>query len=663
MGKIKVLDKLIANMIAAGEVVERPSSVVKELVENAVDAYAGRITIEIKDGGKELIKITDDGTGMDRNDAEMCVIRHATSKISSADDLFDIKTMGFRGEALASICAVAAVTITTRKEDTDIGTKISIKGGEVLSVSDAGCPKGTTITVENLFFNTPARLSFLKKSATEGAYIEELIGKLILANPDISIRFIKDGKEVFYSKGDGDLKGAIYCVYGAEIAKNIIKVENTHNGITISGYAGNPNIAKPSLKFQSFFVNSRVCRTKTMTSALEFAYFQKMAQGKHPFCVLNIKINNNLCDVNVHPQKAEVKFSNDTEVYNAILSSVRTALDNELFIKNSQPVSEKKSYPEYKHEENPNISQGTFTPEPKPEEKKEERTFGTFMRKNTPDLPFNKIPDRLFLKEDKTEESVILKKKPEEIVKKEEPAIIKKEPEIFSFEKTTEEKVEEKAERKETPSVIKEALKTEKKDEKPEITYEASDDYKIIGQIFSTYIIIEKNNQMILLDQHAAHERMNYEMLRESYKNLASSAQYLMIPKKLELSASEYELIKENQEIFFNLGIEVEDFGGRTILIRSIPLDVKENKIEKLVYEIIDEISKKGSMEKEDFNQRLLYLVACKMSIKANMTLSQNEMQKLTEKAFLLNGKTTCPHGRPLFVSFDKTTIENKFER
>ncbi len=630
MGKIKVLDKLIADKIAAGEVVERPSSVVKELVENSLDAYSGRITVEIKDGGREFIRITDDGIGMDRADAELCILRHATSKIKDADDLFDIKTMGFRGEALASICAVSCVTITTKKEDSEVGTKIVIKGGEVVEISDAGCPKGTTITVENLFFNTPARLNFLKKPATEASYIEELMGKLILANPDVSIRFVKDGRDIFYSKGDGDLKSAIYSIYGAEITKNLIEVNNTHNGITIKGYVGNPNIAKPSYKFQTFCVNGRICRTKIMISALEFAYFQRMAQGKHPFCVINIEINRNMCDVNVHPQKAEVKFSDETEVYNAILFSVKNALDNELFIKKATVVTEKREFPQYieKTEENKENK--------KIEEKKEsfvQKSFASFDKPKN-DLPFTKAPKNLFLKEEETKYTPIKEEKEAEL-----------KAEIAFFKEKKEIKKEEKAE----PLTIIE--ETNQKD------------YKIIGQIFSTYIIIEKENEMILLDQHAAHERMNYEMLKNSYKERKANAQYMLIPKKIDLSPTEHRIVMDNSEIFSLLGIETDDFNGRAIAIRTIPLDVKESQLEKLVYEIISEIKKKGRMDKEDFNQKLLYLVACKMSIKANMNLSLNEMEELVKKAFSLNGKTTCPHGRPLFVSFDKVTIENKFER
>lgn len=625
MGKIKVLDKLTANMISAGEVVERPASVVKEVFENSLDATSHRITIEIKDGGKELIKITDDGTGMDRDDAQMCILRHSTSKISGPDDLFDIRTMGFRGEAMASIAAVSKLTIITRKEDTDTGSMIVVKGGEIVSVDDTGCPVGTTVIVEDLFFNTPARLKFLKKSSTESAHIEEMIGKLILANPEISVRFIKDGKEIFYSKGDGDLKGAIYCVYGSTIAENLVEVNGERGGVKVSGYVGSPNIAKPSLKFENFCVNGRICRTKTMVSALDFAYFQKMAQGKHPFCVLNIGIDYEKCDVNVHPQKAEVKFSDENLVYEAISSIARNALDNTLFIKKSEP--DKKTMPEY----------------PVNEVKKEYEYIN-----NKNDLPFKKVTEFNFLGTEKSEN----KEDKSHILKFSEPTFfeIPKKEEIFTVEPKEEKKAEIKEEIKEEKQAVNE-------------TFIDDESYKIIGQIFSTYIIIEKGDEMILMDQHAAHERMNYEMLREHYKNNKASSQMLMIPQKVELSATEHTLVNENKEVFYDLGIEIEDFGDNTIIVRSIPTDVKKNSVERLIYEIIDEISKKGTMSKEDFNQRLLYLVACKMSIKANMALTKEDTESLVKRAFQLNGKTTCPHGRPLFVSYKKISIETKFER
>lgn len=648
MGQIKVLDKLTANMIAAGEVVERPASVVKELFENSLDAHSQRITVEIKDGGKEFIKITDNGCGMDKEDAKMCVLRHATSKISNPNDLFDIKTMGFRGEAMASIAAVSKVTIITRKESTDVGTCVVIKGGEIVEVSDIGCPVGTTVSVEELFFNTPARMKFLKKATTENAHIEEMIGKLILANPDVSVRFIKDGKEIYYSKGDGQLSGAIYCVYGENVASNLVKVEGERNGVTISGYVGNPNIAKPSLKFETFCVNGRICRTKTMISALDFAFFQKMAQGKHPFCVLNIGIDYEKCDVNIHPQKAEVKFTDENLVYEAIMITVRNALDNTLFVKNAENTAKKEEikekntkfpdYPNYEH----NVKQY--------ETKKQPMDFR--------EVPFQKAPDFNILKEEgvREEKNIGFEEKVVafEFTTQEEgnkSSIVEEIKEVEPVKEET--KIE--IEAKESPKVIVDEVEPK--------NFLEDENYRIVGQVFSTYIIIEKGNEMILMDQHAAHERMNYEMLREHYRNKSFSSQILMMPIKVELSPTEHITAIENKAVFEELGMDIEDFGGNTIIVRSVPTDVKKTAVERLVFEIIDEISKRGNMEKEDFNQRLLYLVACKMSIKANMELTKEAMESLVKRAFSLNGKTTCPHGRPLFVSYEKVSIENKFER
>lgn len=612
MGNIKILDKIIADMIAAGEVVERPSSVVKELFENSLDAGAQRITVEIKDGGRELIKVTDDGCGMDSDDAELCLVRYATSKLRNADGLYSIKTMGFRGEALASICAVSKVTVDTRKDDSDCGIRIISQGGEITCKEDTGCPKGTSITVENLFYNTPARLKFMKKPATEGAYIEELLGKLILANPNISVRFIKDGKEIFYSKGDSDLKSAVYTVYGRAVAENIIFVDYESDGITIKGCIGNPNIAKPTLKYENFCVNKRICRTKTMVSALENGYFQKIAQGKHPFCALNIGIDYSLCDVNMHPQKAEVKFSDESLVYRVLSEAVSNALNSKLYVKKTELYTKPPVYTaEPVKTEIKNIFQETI-----PEEKKPD--FSTV---------FRQAEDFIFLNESD--------KKPEN-----EPKLEFKE-EIVEIPVFTETQTEE-------------AEKETQKDEIPR--------YRIAGQIFKTYIIVETEEEMLLLDQHAAHERMNYEMLRENSKKGVSS-QITLVPKIIRLTPSDYRLALSNIELFASLGFDISDFSDNSIVVRSVPTNVQERYTERLIYEILNEISKSGNIKNEEFNQRLLYMIACKMSIKANTELSDKEADALVKEAFMLRGNTTCPHGRPLFVSFSKSYIEGKFER
>ena len=605
MGNIKVLDRLISDMIAAGEVVERPSSVVKELFENAKDAGATRIVIEIKDGGKSLIKVTDNGSGMDKDDAELSVIRYATSKLKDMDDLFNIKTLGFRGEALASICAVSKITLNTRREASLSGILLMAEGGEVISVTETGCPKGTEISVENLFYNTPARYKFLKKDTTEGAYIEEIVNRLILANPSISIKLIKDGREIRYSSGDSDYKSAIYAVYGASVTENLLKVDNERNDIKISGYVGNPNIAKPSRKFENFSVNGRVCKNRMFVTGLENAYFQKMAQGKYPFCMLNLEIDYSLCDVNVHPQKAEIKFSNENDIYDLIYLSVRDTLEQTLFVKeitHEQPV--------YEHKEEEYI-QNNFV------NRKPEETFPSFNRISELSFPKNTLRDARSV--------------------------------VFDFPADTME---------EDIIVKEEAVVTEEIAEN-EPMYEP--EFKITGQIFSSYIILEKDNEMLLLDQHAAHERINYEKIYEAYQKREITGQIMMSPKILEMPATDYSLAVDNKELFSEVGISLDDFNDNSVIIREIPSGIKEEQIERLIYEILEEIKLSGKVS--DINLKFLFMIACKMSLKANTDITQTEMEALVKKAFLLNGKTTCPHGRPMFISFKKEYIENKFER
>lgn len=630
MGSIRVLDKLIANMIAAGEVVERPSSVVKELFENSLDAGANRITVEIKEGGREFIKVTDDGCGMDNEDAELCLVRYATSKLKTSDELYSIKTMGFRGEALASISSVAKVTLSTRKIDNDSGTKIVCNGGEITEKAETGCPVGTSVTVESLFFNTPARFKFMKKSATEGAYIEELVGKLILANPGVSVRFIKDGREIFYSKGDGDLKSAVYTVYGRAVAENIIFVDYERDCIKIKGCVGNPNIAKPTLKYENFCVNGRICRTKTMVSALEYGYFQKIAQGKHPFCALNISLDYSLCDVNMHPRKAEVKFSDEGLIYRVLSEAVSKALNDELYVRKAEPVRVER--PIYNEKAPTFEAQTIFKTEASPEKEEKSFDFGSI---------FKQANDFTFLREGSSS------KEDEENADAHGFAL------NFEIKNEKSDIAEDNVE------------KTEEAEFQISEKIEASSpipEYRIAGQVFKTYIIIETADEMLLLDQHAAHERINYEMLRESSKK-GTSSQILLVPKIIKLPPSDYRLALANKELFRKLGFETEDFSDNCIIVRAIPTNTRESQTERLIYEILNETSKAGNIRNEEFNQRLLYMIACKMSVKANTELSSEEADALAKKAFSLRGNTTCPHGRPLFISFPKSFIEGKFER
>ncbi len=634
MGTIKVLDRLLSDMIAAGEVVERPASVVKELFENAKDAGAGRITVEIENGGKSSICVTDDGSGMDREDAVLSVVRYATSKLSQKEDLFAISTMGFRGEALASICAVSKVTIITRKEDSLSGTKLVCEGGEVISVEDIGCPVGTKILVENLFFNTPARLKFLKKDATEAAYIEEIIGRLILANPYISVKFIKDGRTVYYSKGDNDICSAVYSVYGNQLSEQLILVNREIGGVTVRGCVGSPNLARPTRKFEHFSVNGRICRSKILYTALEFAYFQKMAQGKYPFCALEIEVDRSLCDVNVHPQKAEVKFSDEASIYDAVLTSVKEAVEAKLFVKEPAPVPIATSKAVQHEEKTPSYEQRSFLQQKRESPAKNQEPI------------FNELTEFTFAREGEQPEIISEKEPVVNVVSKEQPA--------FDVLKAIKDIPETKEVSTVTPPQETEDELQEAKEAEP---------FRVIGQIFSSYVLIEKGEELLLLDQHAAHERINYEKIYREYREKEIHSQLLMIPKIIELAPTDYRLAVEHLDLFSNVGIVADDFQDNSIVIREIPCEVKEKSIEKLVYEILEEIRRSGKAQPENFNLRLLFLVACKMSVKANTELSIYQMEELVKEAFLLNGKTTCPHGRPLLVAFSKGYIETKFER
>ncbi len=659
MGTIHVLDRLLSDMIAAGEVVERPSSVVKELFENAKDAGAGRITVEIEEGGKKRISVTDDGVGMDREDAVLSVVRYATSKLKTKEDLFSIATMGFRGEALASISAVSKVTIITRKEDAVSGTKLVCEGGAVVSVEDIGCPVGTKITVEDLFYNTPARLKFLKKDATEAAYIEEIAARLILANPHLSIKFIKDGRQVYYSKGDNDIRSAVYAVYGSQLSEQLIMVDTEKNGIRIFGCVGSPNLARPTRKFEHFSVNGRVCKSRIMIQALEYAYFQKMAQGKYPFCVLDIQVDYSLCDVNVHPQKAEVKFSDEQGIYDVLYSAVKEALEKKLFVKETKtvPIATSKAV-QYKEEAKP-YQQSSFL-HTKPQEVKETKEVKPFIsvtsKKEEP--IFNQLNDFTFMRESKSDDTSVA---------------IKREPIVNEIVVPEKEQKQETIEAiKEEPKVIENAVETISEEPKPteetvetilEEKEEFQENFRVIGQVFSSYILIEKGDELLLLDQHAAHERLNYEKIHSQMVEREVHSQLLMVPKIIEFAPTDYRLLLEHLELLQNVGIMADDFSDNSIVVREIPCEVKEKNIEKLLYEILEEIKKSGKVLPEHFNLKLLFLVACKMSVKANTELSMYQMEELTKEAFSLNGKTTCPHGRPLFISFSKTTIETKFER
>ena len=609
MGKIKVLDSLVADMIAAGEVVERPASVVKELAENSIDAGAGRITVEIQKGGVELIRVTDDGFGFSPDDLPTAFLRHATSKISSAEDLFSIRTMGFRGEALASIAAVSKTEVISKQKTDDFGTYLRITSGNIEEVRETGCPDGTTTTVRNLFFNVPARMKFLKKDSAEGSAAYDAIVSLALGHPDISFRFISDGKEKLHTPGDGNLKSCIYSIYGSEYAENINELQYKDNGVEISGFCGNENLSRSTRGYQTFFINDRVFKNRSITYALEQGYQDAIMKGKYPFAVIKISVDPMFCDVNVHPAKTEVRFSDEK----SITSSVYWAVKNSIFSsKNQEIVTTAETIPS----ENENILIKPFISEPRFEP-----------QNNKPEVkpPVMYKKSGSFIKEAPVTSAPIV------------PSAPKQTEMVFESKKEPEQEV----------------FKT------PEVTEK---NIRIIGQLFGTYIVCEEDGNLTLIDQHAAHERMNFEKLCREKEENETIGQTLLAPVILNFTASEHNEIMDNIKSFENLGFEIDDFGDNSVIIRCAPIVSENETIENVFKDVFGIISSIGiDKARVDAESEALYSIACHSAVRANKVLSESEMKALVKD--IENIPPTCPHGRPVKITITKKEIEKMFKR
>lgn len=620
MGRIKVLDSLVADMIAAGEVVERPASVVKELAENAIDAGAGRITVEILKGGIELIRVTDDGSGFAPDDLPTAFLRHATSKISSAEDLYNIHTMGFRGEALASIAAVSKTEVITKQKDDDFGTYLKISAGDVEDLRETGCPDGTTMTVRNLFYNVPARMKFLKKDSAEGSAAYDTVVAMALGHPEVSFRFISDGREKLHTPGDGDLKSCIYSVYGQEYTENIKELSYSEKGVTVSGFCGNGTISRSTRGYQTFFVNGRVIKSRSITYSLEQGYQDAIMKGKYPFAVIRIEIDPMLCDVNVHPAKTEVRFSDERLVTSAVYWAVKNAIFRVDKYVPAQP-EESEKIPEVSLPTR--LSEPEFIP-PVKEEKKDIKPPAVY-KISKPEAKVEKSPEKTVA--DIPEIAVQPAVKPEAKV----TVIPDKEPEIFE-QKTFIEKDENKAE------------------------------LKIIGQLFDTYIVAQEGDELVLIDQHAAHERINFEKLKAERDSGVMPSQTLLSPIVLKFTASEHEDVMSNIDSFRDLGFDIDDFGGNSVIIRSAPVVSEKVSVDSVFREIlpivcsVDTGRARGEAESE-----ALYSLACHSSVRANKVLSVAEMKALCDELGNIPG--TCPHGRPVKVTLSKKDIEKMFKR
>lgn len=705
MGNIILLDDLTINKIAAGEVIERPASVVKEMVENSIDAGATIINIEIKNGGISFIRVSDNGRGIEKDDMEIAFERHATSKIRQAEDLETVKSMGFRGEALASIAAISNVEMVSKTADSDFGFRVVVEAGMVLDKEEAGCPQGTSITVRNLFFNTPVRYKFLKKDFTESGYIEDVITRLALVHPEIAFKLINTGKTVIQTTGDGIRKNCIYSIFGKDIANGIVEVTYNYDDITIDGVIGKPDIAKNNRTQQMFFVNERYVRDKILSSAIEQAYKGLLTVGKHAFCILNIKMDPSAVDVNVHPAKLEVRFKDENKIFKAIYHTVKENLLKADLIRNSEEQQLNTNENEVVNKEQ--LQTNIFKKENESQVKKytDSRFSNIFNRRmkkeneesNGSTDEFNLV-EQLYYQKNRANNSIINEEVPNE--NKEAVQIINEdktnnetenksqesklniefinypveEPvENFDFkemyEKTFGKKIVE--EKKENYNIKEQPIEQPKEtDLKQETVFDNKDvyvekpNYKFIGIAFSTYIILEMNKELFIMDQHAAHERIMYEKIRENfYSEESKDSQMMLLPDVITLTHKELEIVKENMRMFEKAGFMLEEFGENTIKLTGVPnicidLDTKELFME--ILDAIDSVAVTALQEKEE---KFIATVACKAAVKANMALDEQEVSYLMDDLLKLPNPFTCPHGRPTVIRMSKTDIEKKFSR
>ena len=635
MARINVLPKEIYQLIAAGEVVERPSSVVKEMIENSLDAGAKNITLEIKNGGSTYIRITDDGCGIERDDVRKVFISHATSKISKKDDLNSIGTLGFRGEAMASISAVSKVELLTKAENEEIGTRYEIAGGEELEFDDAGCPNGTTIVVRDIFFNTPARMKFLKKDVTEGNQVAGIVDRMAISHPEISFRFIRDGKQVLITSGNGDLKSTVYSVLGKEMSDSLMNVDYSFNDMRITGFVSKPTASRKSRAGQYFYINNRIVKSKTAMAALEQAYKNTIMVGRFPACVLNIELNPAQVDVNVHPAKTEVRFANEKPIFDLVYYAVKTAIENDRTVKEV----EFKENPIYR-QESKNVYQNN-------DNKSFQAKFDFFKKKDEP-------PSQQVIKTKPREDFwQVEAPKPEyKIARDEKPKarvdinIEYEEPEEIST-----------AESKDAPKErdIEKVVITDEKDNENFIP-----NFKLIGEAFKTYLIVEIENELYFIDKHAAHERMNFERFKAQ---ATVETQMLLAPVVVNLTKDEFIAISENVELIKKCGFELEEFGESQIIVRAIPSLVDGDSVKDLMLEIAQKLLEHKTDILPDKIDWIYHSASCRGAVKAGDYTSRQEQEMFVKKLLSMPNIRFCPHGRPVFIKMSKYDIEKQFGR
>jgi len=696
MGKIIILDENTANKIAAGEVVERPASVVKELVENSIDAGADTISVEIKNGGIKYIKVSDNGSGFDNDDVEIAFERHATSKITSAKDLDAITSFGFRGEALASIAAVSNVQLITRTRENTNGMIVEVSGGIIKDVRQTGCPVGTTIIVRDLFFNTPARYKFLKKDSTEAGYVSDIISRIALGNPGISFSFINNGSKVVHTPGNNDLLSTIYSIYGKDIARSMVEINYEDEMVKITGYAGKPEISRSNRNYQSVYVNGRYVKNKVVTSAIDQAYNTLLMKNKYPFIILKIIINPILIDVNVHPAKMEVKFSNEQEIYRSVYHAVNSAILNQSPIKeiyadkymtkqfrnNSRRMIDEK-YQQQEINLSSDKYSGTHEPEQRPAfvpEKQHEHVQSNehmqrqeYVRSHEHVQEYEKEPEQQFLEPQQVQEQLEGSQVP---IHEQPQGPVPEQYQAPLYERTREPMPEQ----SQVPiSVIKQEISAQAsllESEEPESEEELAEgvecgqgqqhplsEMKFIGQIFSTYIILQGRDHLLLIDQHAAHERIMFERLKDHYYSNKPLAQELISPLVLQLTYQECKLLEDEKEFLQRIGYIYDEFGNNSIILRSVPYGSDEYSIKETFMEVLDYMGNVRGKDRTAVAEETLYTIACKSAVKANKKLSEIEIRNVLNELSKLKNPYTCPHGRPTIIKISKNELEKMFKR
>ena len=635
MARINVLPKEIYQLIAAGEVVERPSSVVKEMIENSLDAGAKNITLEIKNGGSTYIRITDDGCGIERDDVRKVFISHATSKISKKDDLNSIATLGFRGEAMASISAVSKVELLTKAENEEIGTRYEIAGGEELEFDDAGCPNGTTIVVRDIFFNTPARMKFLKKDVTEGNQVAGIVDRMAISHPEISFRFIRDGKQVLITSGNGDLKSTVYSVLGKEMSDSLMSVDYSFNDMRITGFVSKPTASRKSRAGQYFYINNRIVKSKTAMAALEQAYKNTIMVGRFPACVLNIELNPAQVDVNVHPAKTEVRFANEKPIFDLVYYAVKTAIENDRTVKQVEfkenPIYRQESKNVYQNNDNKSF-QAKFDFFKKKDEPPSQQVIKTKPRENFWQVEAPK-PEYKIARDEKPKARVDIN-------------IEYEEPEENSTAKS-----------KDAPKErdIEKVVITDEKDNENFIP-----NFKLIGEAFKTYLIVEIENELYFIDKHAAHERMNFERFKAQ---ATVETQMLLAPVVVNLTKDEFIAISENVELIKKCGFELEEFGESQIIVRAIPSLVDGDSVKDLMLEIAQKLLEHKTDILPDKIDWIYHSASCRGAVKAGDYTSRQEQEMFVKKLLSMPNIRFCPHGRPVFIKMSKYDIEKQFGR